>query len=124
MRTNRKWRRTAVELNSKLVPLRDDWSLHDAASDLEIARIYRDREGDWCCVIRTIRDNELKDEAMNWHKTGAAAKAYAENQTSWRNYNVGRKRTKEEILARAGVRPKAARGGRSMCTECVPHLVK
>ncbi len=105
MRTNRKWRRTAVELNSKLVPLRDDWSLYDAASDLEIARIARTRDGDWSCLVRTIRDNELKDEAMNWHKTGAEAKAYAESQTSWRNYNIGRKRTKEEILARAGVRP-------------------
>jgi hypothetical protein len=105
MKPGRKWRRTAVELNGRLVPLRDDWSLYDAASDLEIARIYRDRDGDWCCVVRTIRDNELKDEAMNWHKTGPEAKAHAEQQTSWRNYNVGRKRSKGEILARAGVRP-------------------
>ncbi len=105
MAANRKWRRTAVELNGKLVPLRDDWSLHDAASDLEIARIYRDRDGHWSCLVRAIRDNELKDESMSWFKTGAEAKAHAESQTSWRNYNIGRKRTKEEILARAGVRP-------------------
>jgi hypothetical protein len=105
--TYRKWRRTAVELNGKLVPLRDDWSLFDPASDLEIARIARTRDGDWSCLIRTIRDNELKDEALSWFKTGAEAKANAEQQTSWRNYNIGRKRTKEEILIRAGVRPKS-----------------
>jgi hypothetical protein len=53
----RKWRRTAVELNGRLVPLKDDWSLHDAASGLEVARIARTRDGDWSCLIRTIRDN-------------------------------------------------------------------
>jgi hypothetical protein len=104
-RAGRKWRRTAVELNGLIVPLRDDWSLHDADSDLEIARISRTPDGDWRSIVRTIRDNELKDESMSWFKTGPEAKAYAESQTSWRNYNVGRKRTKEEILARAGVRP-------------------
>ncbi len=111
MAANRKWRRTAVELNGKLVPLRDDWSLHDAASDLEIARIARTRDGDWSCVIRVIRDNELKDEALSWFKTGAEAKAHAEQQTQWQKYNIGRKRTKEEILAHAGVRPKPPRKG-------------
>lgn len=58
-----------------------------------------------------IRDNELKDESMNWHKTGAEAKAHAESQTSWRKFNIGRKRSKEEILAHAGVRPKPPRKG-------------
>lgn len=38
-RATRKWRRTAVELNGRLTPLRDDWSLYDPASDLEIALI-------------------------------------------------------------------------------------
>ncbi len=109
MAANRKWRRTAVELNGKLVPLRDDWSLHDAASDLEIARIARTRDGDWSCLVRVVRDGELKDESLNWHKTGAEAKAHAERETSWRKYNLGRKRTKEEILYRAGVRPKPPR---------------
>lgn len=105
MKPGRKWRRTAVELNGRLVPLRDDWSLYDAASDLEIARIARMPDGDWRYIIRTIRDNELKDDSMGWVKTGPEAKAYCESQTGWRNYNIGRKRTKEEILARAGVRP-------------------
>lgn len=109
MASGRKWRRTAVELNGKLAPLRDDWSLHDPASDLEIARIARTRDGDWSCVVRIIYDNKLKDESMSWHKTGPEAKAHAEQQTSWRKYNIGRKRTKEEILVRAGVRPKPKR---------------
>jgi hypothetical protein len=107
--TNRKWRRTAVELNGRLTSLRDDWSLYDAASELEIARIYRDRDGDWSCLIRVVRDNELKDDSMSWFKTGAEAKAHAESQTSWRNYNIRRKRTKEEILYRASVRPMSGR---------------
>jgi hypothetical protein len=106
---NRKWRRTAVTLNDKLVPLRDDWSLHDAASNLEIARIYRESDGGWRYIIRTIRDNELKDDEMGWVKTGPEAKQLCESSTSWRNYNIGRKRSKEEILAHAGVRPKPTR---------------
>ena len=109
MQPGRKWRRTAVTLNGRLVPLRDDWSLHDAASNLEIARIARMPDGDWRYTIRTIRDNELKDDSMGCVKTGPEAKAYCEKQTSWRNYNLGRKRTKEEILAHAGVRPKPKR---------------
>ena len=78
MKAGRKWRRTAVELSGKLVPLRDGWSLHDAASDVEIARIARSHDGDWSCLVRAIREGELKEEAMNWHRTGAEAKAYAE----------------------------------------------
>ena len=105
MKPGRKWRRTAVELNGELVPLRDDWSLYDAASGLEIARISRTPDADWRCIVGMIRDNKLLDETMSWFKTGAEAKAYAESQTSWRNYNIGRKRTKAEILANAGVRP-------------------
>jgi hypothetical protein len=111
MKPGRKWRRTAVALNGKLVPLRDDWSLHDAASDLEIARIYRESDGDWRYIIRIIRDNELKDDSMGWAKTGPEAKAYAEQRTQWQKFNIGRKRTKEEILAHAGVRPKPPRKG-------------
>jgi hypothetical protein len=109
VKPGRKWRRTAVTLNGRLVPLRDDWSLHGAASDLEIARISRTRDGDWQFIVRMIRDNELKDESMGWFKTGPEAKAHCEQQTHWRNYNIGRKRTKEEILAHAGVRPKPKR---------------
>ncbi len=98
-------------MGGRLVPLRDDWSLYDPASDLEIARIARTRDGDWSCLVRTVRDGELKDEAMNWHKTGAEAKTHAEQQTQWQKFNIGRKRTKEEILAHAGVRPKPPRKG-------------
>ncbi len=109
MKPGRKWRRTAVERHGRLVPLSNDWSLHDAASDLEIARIYEMPDGDWKYIVRTVRDNELKDDEMGWMKTGPEAKEYCEKQTHWHNYNVGRKRTKEEILARAGVRPKPPR---------------
>ena len=111
MKAGRKWRRTAVTLNGRLVPLRDDWSLYDTASDLEIARISCAPDGDWRWITRVIRDNELKDEQMGWVKTGPEAKAYCEQETSWRSYNIGRKRTKEEILAHAGVRSKPKRNG-------------
>ncbi len=96
MSAGREWRRTAVSLNGRLVQLRDYWSLHDAASDLEIARIARMPDGDRRYTIRTIRDNELKDDSMGWVKTGPEAKAYCEQQTSWQKFNIGRKRTKEE----------------------------
>lgn len=107
----RKWRRTAVELNGKPIPLRDNWSLYDPSTNLEIARISRTPNGDWKYIVRTIRDNELKDESMGWMKIGPEAKAYCEQQTNWRNYRIGRKRTKEEILNYAGVRPKPKKQG-------------
>ncbi len=70
MKAGRKWRRTAVELSGKLVPLRDDWSLHDADNDFEIARIARTPDWDWRYIVRPIRDNELRDESMKCTKTG------------------------------------------------------
>lgn len=106
MKAGRKWRRTAIERYGKLVPLPDNWSLIHEASGLAIAQIIRQPDGMWKFIIREIRDSELKDGQMGWEPTGQQAKEYCERQTDWRNYTVGRKRTKEEILAHAGVRPK------------------
>lgn len=83
MQPGRKWRRTAVTLNGRFVPLRDDWSLYEAASELEIARIARMPDGDWRYVVRIIRENKLMDESMCWLKTNPEAKAYCESQTNW-----------------------------------------
>ena len=41
---------------------------------------------------------------MAWFKTGREAKDYAEAQTGGQQYVVQHKRTKAEILRRAGVR--------------------
>jgi hypothetical protein len=79
MQAGRKWRRTAVELSGRLVPLRDDWSLHDASSDIELARISWTPDSIWHCAVRTIRENELTDESMGWIKTVPEAEAYCES---------------------------------------------
>lgn len=100
MTPGRIWRRTAIERNGCLVPLPDDWSLIDAASGLAIARINAEPDG----VCRSIIEGELKDSVMAWFKTGKEAKDYAEAQTGGQHYVVQRKRTKAEILRRAGVR--------------------
>ena len=42
---------------------------------------------------------------MGWLITGPEGKAYRESQRSWRNYNIGLIRTKEEILAHVASGP-------------------
>jgi hypothetical protein len=103
MQPGRKWRRTAVERNGRLVPLSDDWSLIDEDSGFAIARIWAERRG-WSWIVRTLRDDELRDSLMGWFKTGPEAREYCEGQTSGLNYKIRPKRTKEEILRHAGVR--------------------
>ena len=103
MTPGRVWRRTAIERNGPLAPLPDDWSLIDAASGLAIARIYAEPDGSWRCVCRSIIEGELRDGITGRFKTGKEAKDYAEAQTSGHHYVVRRKRTKAEILRRAGV---------------------
>jgi hypothetical protein len=104
MTPGRIWRRTAIERNGRLVPLPDDWSLWDAASGLAIARIHADPDGRWRCVCRSVDSTKLKDSIMGWFKTGKQAKEFAEAQTQGQYYVVKSKRTKAEILRRAGVR--------------------
>ena len=104
MTPGRIWRRTAIERNGRLAPLPDDWSLIDAASGLAIARIHAEPDGGWRCVCRSIIEGELEGSIMAWFKTGKEAKDYAEAQTGGHHYVLQRKKTKAEILRRAGVR--------------------
>ncbi len=53
-------------------------------------------------VCRSMVEGELKDSIAGWFKTGKQAKEFAEAQTQGQYYVVKRKRTKEEILRRAG----------------------
>ncbi len=103
MTPGRTWRRTAIARNGRLAPLPDDWSLWDAASGLAIARINAEPDGGWRCVSLSVDSNELKDSITGWFKTGKQAKEFAEAQTQGQYYVVKRKRTKAEILRRAGV---------------------
>jgi hypothetical protein len=60
----------------------------------------------WRVICRSINEEgELKDSLMTWMEDPTKAREYAEAQTSGLNYYFKRKRTKAEILARAGVRP-------------------
>ena len=106
MKAGRIWRRTAVERSGRLIPLSDNWSLIHEPSGFAIAQIIKQPDGMWKYIIREISQGDLKDCQMGCEQTGQQAKEYCEKQTDWRNYTVGRKRTKDEILAHAGVRPK------------------
>lgn len=86
------------------MPLPNDWSLYDAESGFEIARINQRPNGLWDFVVRAVRDNELQDVIAGGNKTGPEAKQYCEAQTGGCRYLIERKRTKAEILRHAGVR--------------------
>ena len=105
MQPGRKWRRTAVMRNGKLQPLSDNWSLIDEETGLAIAQIYKERNGMWSYIIRSLQDGKLIDNMMGGNATGPEAKEHCQAQTSGLLYLVERKRTKAEILAHAGVRP-------------------
>jgi len=106
----RKWRRTAVERYGKLISLPDNWSLIDEATGVAVAQLYKDTGYEdrpaWRVICRSMNeDGELKDVIMTWIEDPTKAREYAEGQTNGMRYVIKRKRTKEEILARAGVRP-------------------
>jgi hypothetical protein len=112
MAPGKTWRRTAVERYGKLVPVSDDWTLFDDETGIGVGRISCDPHGGprpWKAEYRVVDNNELRDAAMAWYETGPEAKAYVESNTYCRTYHIKRKRTKEEILAHAGVRPKPKR---------------
>jgi hypothetical protein len=105
MQACRKWQRTTVKRHGRLVVLADDWSLYDEESGFAIARIFAERNG-WSWVVRALIDNGLADSMSGWFQTGAQAREFCEAQTAGQFYKIRRKRTKAEILAHAGVRPK------------------
>jgi hypothetical protein len=110
MHPGRKWRRTAIERNGRLLPLSDNWSLIDKQTGLSVAQLYKDTgyqdKPVWRVICRSMNeDGELKDSIMTWMEDPTKAREYAEAQTDDMRYVVKHKRTKEEILARAGVRP-------------------
>lgn len=85
---DRKWRRTAVVRNLRLVPLPNDWSLFDPESGFEIARIFAEDDlgGGWRCIIRKIWDGELVDSFSGWRETGKEAREFCETQTVGERY--------------------------------------
>lgn len=109
---NRKWRRASVECNGRLIPLPDNWSLIDEETCVVVAQLYKgtgyQNRLAWCVNCRSMNeDGGLKDAIMTWMEDPTKAREYAEGQAGGMCYVVKRKRTKEEILARTGVRPMA-----------------
>ena len=103
MQAGRRWRRTTVERNGRSIPLADDWSLYDEESGHAIARIFAERNG-WSWIVRALSDDVLADSMAGWCETGKQAREHCEAQTQGQYYKIRRKRTKAEILGRAGVR--------------------